>query len=235
MLTFDNLNKKMAGIAAFVLMAIMMSGCTRPLAVPGGKEAYLIMTPTPANLEETYRLGAGDVVAVNVFGQPDMSVASVIVDPAGEVNLPLIGPVKAERMTTRELSLAIESRLKPRYLVDPHVSVNVTDYVSKFVTIDGQVARPGVIPIAGTTTLLGIIARSGGPTNLAKLDEVAIFREIDGKRMAAKFNLRAIRRGEMDDPIVLGSDTVVVGFDRIKGVYRDALQALPIFAIFQAF
>jgi len=235
MFSLDNPDRKVARVAAFAILATAMglSGCSHPLAMPGGDQAYLVMKPSPADLASTYHMGAGDIISVTVYGQPDMSVATVIVDPSGEVNLPLIGSVKAEKLTTREFSAMVENQLKPRYLVDPHVSVNVTEYSSKLVTIDGQVARPGVIPIAGTTTLMGIIARSGGPTNLAKLNEVAIFRQVDGKRMAAKFDLKAIRRGEMEDPVVLGSDTVVVGFDHLQGAYRDALQAIPLFALFR--
>lgn len=210
----------------------MLPGCNRTLDMPGGAEAYSIMQPSPAQVSQEYRIGTGDQISVNVYGSADLSVASLIVDPAGEISLPLIGSVQAGGTTTRELAETIERRLRPRYLLDPRVSVNVTEYASNFVTVEGQVAQPGILTVVGTTTLLTVIARSRGPTALARLDEVAVFRTIDGERMAAKFDLRAIREGAAPDPVILANDTVVVGFDRLEGAWRDFLQTVPAFAVF---
>ena len=223
-----------AVFAVFVAgIALQLAACTnKPLAMPGGQAAYQAL-PAPAGATaDVYQLGSGDVVTVNVYGAPEMSAGSVIVDPAGEVSLPLIGPVAAEGKTTRELATIIAGRLKPRYLLNPKVSVNITQYASKHVTVEGQVMQPGVLAVTGSSTLLEVMALSRGPTPTARLREVAVFRTVGGQRMAAKFDLSAIRRGEAADPAIYGGDTVVVGFDRVEGAWRSFLQAVPAFAVF---
>ena len=211
-------------LASVACVGLLTGGCARSIDAPSGPEAYAVMAPTPAQLNPDYLMGPGDVISVSVYGQPDMSLSPVIVDPDGRIDLPLIGNVAAGGMTTAAFASAVEEQLRPRYLVDPRVSVNVTTYSSKFITIDGQVVRPGLLNVSRKSTLMSVVAQSGGTTELARLNEVVVFRRVDGRRMAAKFDLRAIRRGEMVDPVILPDDTVVVGFNGLKGVYRDAAE-----------
>ena len=91
---------------------------------------------------------------------------------------------------------------------------------------------PGVYDIAGPTTLLGALARAKSPTQVAALDEIVVFRTVNGQRMGARFDLRRIRNGLDPDPQILGGDVVVVGFDSLKGAFRDVLQAAPFFNVF---
>lgn len=214
------------------ILLLLLAGCNGTLNMPAGPEAYRIMQAPPPEASREYRIGPGDQLSVNVYGQPDLSVATLIVDPAGEISLPLVGPVPAGGTTARELARAIEQKLGPRYLVNPRVAVNVTQYASSYVTVEGQVAQPGIVQVIGTTTLLTVLAQVRGPTQLARLDEVAVFRTIDGQRMAAKFDLRAIRAGQAPDPVILARDTVVVGFDRMESLWRDFLTTVPAFAVF---
>ena len=65
------------------------------------------------------------------------------------------------------------------------------------------------------------------------MDEVVIFRTIDGQRMAARFDVNAIRSGAMDDPRILGNDVVVVGLSEAKAIWRDIRQIVPIVAVFR--
>ena len=72
-----------------------------------------------------------------------------------------------------------------------------------------------------------------GPTRVAALRQVTIFRTIEGRRMGALFDVQAIRRGEADDPAILGRDTVVVGLSGVKAAWRDALVLFRALAIFR--
>lgn len=226
---------RVKGATALPLLAglfLLVGGCSKSLNLPAGPDAYRVMEPTPDQVSSVYRIGPGDRVAVNVFGFEDLSAGPLIVDPNGEVSLPLIGTMTVGGSTAKEFAAAVENRLRPRYVLDPHVAVNVMEYSSRVVTVEGQVVQPGVIALSGPTTLLEVIARSRGPTALAKLNEIAVFRTINGERLAAKFDLRAIRRGEAPDVVILGDDKVVVGFDRLEGAWRDFLQAVPAFSLF---
>ena len=58
---------------------------------------------------------------------------------------------------------------------------------------------------------------------------------INGRRMAARFDLGKIRAGRAPDPQVLAGDVVVVGYSALRGVYRDVLQAAPLLNVFTQF
>jgi polysaccharide export outer membrane protein len=53
--------------------------------------------------------------------------------------------------------------------------------------------------------------------------------------MGAVFDLRRIRRGFDPDPLILGGDTVVVGYSELKGAFRDFLSAAPAIAVFRPY
>jgi polysaccharide biosynthesis/export protein len=103
------------------------------------------------------------------------------------------------------------------------------------VAVEGEVKLPGVYKVSPSDTLLSAIARAQSPTNVAKLDEVIVFRTVNGRRMGARFDLNQIRSGQAADPQILGGDVIVVGFSSLKGVYRDILQAAPLLNVFTQF
>jgi polysaccharide biosynthesis/export protein len=55
-----------------------------------------------------------------------------------------------------------------------------------------------------------------------------IFRTVEGKQLAALYNLKAIRRGNYDDPEVFANDVVVVGDSSARRLFRDILQVVPL-------
>lgn len=76
------------------------------------------------------------------------------------------------------------------------------------------------------------MARAKSPNNVAKLDEVMIFRTVNGQHMGARFDIRQIRAGNAPDPRVLAGDMVVVGYSSTRGVWRDILTAAPLLNVF---
>jgi polysaccharide export outer membrane protein len=203
-------------------------------SLPRGAAAYGVMpSPDPSKPLMAYKIGPLDVLKVTVFQEKDLSFDQIQVDASGNLALPLIGTVHAAGETATELSSAIAAQLGKRYLVDPQVSVSVASSVSQNVTVEGDVKQPGVYAINGTSTLLGALAQAQSPTDVAKLDQVVIFRNIDGRQAGAVFDVEAIREGRHPDPEVFGGDVIVVGFDQVKGVFRDIFKAAPFFYVFQ--
>lgn len=184
-------------------------------------------TSSAVRVAEEYRIGPLDELSITVFEEPDLSLEEVPVDAGGNILFPLIGLVEASGKTSREVSALIAQRLAARYLIDPQVLVNVSKSSSQVVTVEGQVTRPGRFEITGQSTLLTAIASASGPTQKARLDEILVFRTINGERFAAKFDLRAIRDGRAEDPLIRGNDIVVVGASSAKGIYQDLITALP--------
>lgn len=220
---------------AQVFLALMTTGCAPKDVLVAGEQAHLLMPDPEHNTAPppAYRLGPQDVVSVTVFQEPELSLKDIPIETSGSLPLALIGPVQAAGLTTGEFAAEVERRYAAKYLVDPRVLVTVTTAQSQQVTVEGNVMQAGRFPVTGRLTLLGALALAKGPTRVASLDEVVIFRVIDGQRQGALFDVDAIRKGRAPDPEIRGNDTVVVGFDTIKGAYRDFLVAAPIFNIFR--
>lgn len=228
--------KVMRILCALPLLA-SLGACFSPAAnLPTGEAAYAVMPPSSGteNLTE-YRIGVQDVISVRVFQEPDLTFEEVQVDASGTINFPLIGRTVAAGRTPFELSNAIAEGLGTRFIRSPQVVVGVVQSAALRVTVEGSVEGPGVYEIAGTSTLLEAIARAKGPTRVASLDEIIVFRDIDGQRAGAVFNLQDIREGKAPDPQILGGDRIVVGYSAVKGAYRDFLQAAPLLNVFTRF
>ena len=189
---------------------------------------------SPASSGE-YRIGVGDKLAVRVFQVADLSFEELVVDTSGNINLPLIGAVRGAGRTAGEMSTDIASRLAARYLRDPQVTVTIMEAASQKITVDGAVTKPGVYEMRGSTSLLQAVAMAEGPSRVADLTKVAVFRTIDGRRSVALFDLSAIRQGRASDPQVLGDDVIVVDISRLSSGLREAVGALPALAAFAYF
>jgi len=168
-----------------------------------------------------YRIGAQDQLEINVFGIEELK-RTVQVDNGGKVLLPLVGQVQAGGRTPGELSGDIATALKAKYMKDPQVIVTVKEAQSQRVTVDGAVLQPGVYPLAGPTTLLQAVSLARGPDpKLANVKKVAIFRTVGGSRKSAFYDLTQIRAGKAEDPVVYGSDIVVVDTSGAKSFFQN--------------
>jgi len=192
-----------------------------------------LQSPNQGPMATDYRIGPTDLLKVTVFQVPDLSFDEVRVDTAGQIEMPLIGSVQAAGRTPPELAREIANLLSARYLQDPQVTVTVTQAASEKITVDGAVNKPGVYEMRGRTTLLQAVAMAEGPSRLADLESVAVFRTVEGRRMVAMFDLAAIRNGQAEDPLVRGDDVIVVDTSRLSAAMRGVLETLPGFAVFR--
>ncbi|WP_448657998.1 polysaccharide biosynthesis/export family protein [Sphingomonas sp. CJ99] len=221
-------------IAPLLFLAACQTTADRSL--PRGAEAYNRFPSVDQNVPlEAYRLGPLDLIKVTVFQEPELSFDQLQIDASGNLSYPLLGSVRAQGETAEQLSLKLAQLLSVQYLVNPQVSVTVVSSTSQRVTVEGNVNDPGVYEIGGSSTLLESLARAGSPTRVAKLDEVILFRTINGQRFGAVFNVDDVRKGRAPDPQVLGGDVVVVGFSAVKGAFRDFLASAPLIGVFRTF
>jgi polysaccharide export outer membrane protein len=182
-----------------------------------------------------YRIGAQDLLEISVFGIDDLS-RTVRVNSNGQISLPLIGGVLAGGKTIPELEQAIGAKLKNGYLQDPQVTVFVKEFTSQRVTLEGALNKPGIYPLTGKTTLLQAIAMAEGvDEDTADLQGVVVFRQVDGKRMGAVFDLAQVRAGLMPDPQVYGDDVIVVEQSGSKSAFRRFIQSVPAIGLFRWF
>jgi polysaccharide export outer membrane protein len=108
-----------------------------------------------------YRLGPKDRLKVEVFEVPELNAEARVADD-GTVTLPVLGAVPAAGLTADELAASIEQRLEADYVNRATVSVELTEVLSKTVTVLGAVARPGTLGHPGRWTLLDAITAAGG-------------------------------------------------------------------------
>ena len=217
--------------------ALLISGChSLSPSLRQGPAAYAITGVSNEQVPETaYRISAGDALDVTVLYEPDLSLDAAKVDSNGDLQVPLIGVVHASGRTAEEVAADIRTRMGARYLRDPQIAVNVTTFSHQNVTVEGQVTHPGVYDIPNHATLLQSLALAQGPTRVAALNQVIVFRTMNGQRMGAVFDARRIRYGYEPDPMILAGDVVVVGFSEVKGAYRDFLQIAPAAAVWRPF
>ena len=111
----------------------------------------------------------------------------------------------------------------------------VKEYTSQRITLEGAVKKPGIYPLTGKTTLLQGIAMAEGLDPLADLGGVVIFRQVNGKRMGAVYDMREVRKGVIDDPQLYGDDIVVVDQSGSKTALRRFIESVPALGFFLAF
>lgn len=164
-----------------------------------------------AHSDSSYVIGANDVLAINVWKEPDIS-RSVPVRSDGKISLPLVGELQAGGQTPRQLEQEITKRLQS-YISEPEVTVIVTASNSQKVNIMGMVSRPGSYLLTRSTTVLDAIAMAGGFKDFAKQKSIYVLRQApDGTQKRIPFNYKEVIKGKNPDqniPLQAG-DTLVV-------------------------
>ncbi|MEC8333512.1 MAG: polysaccharide biosynthesis/export family protein [Verrucomicrobiota bacterium] len=162
---------------------------------------------------ENYILKPSDVISVEVYQEPDLQ-KSVRVEGDGSVALALIGKVKVAGMTVAEAQSLVTDLYNRDYLVDPQVSILVTQFSPKIIHILGSVNSPGVveIPPDRDLTLTEAIAGVRGVSRLGNSKSLTIKRiDADGKAQQMEVNFsRIITDPNVKDVILQEGDTVWV-------------------------
>ncbi|WP_420137968.1 polysaccharide biosynthesis/export family protein [Sphingomonas sp.] len=228
--------KQAAQVIAAVASLMLLAGCVgiRNKQIPVNPESFAAPDGAKEAATEPYRLVAQDRFSVTIYRVPDLS-REYVVEPSGTVDFPLVGQVKVAGMTSAELAALLRDRYNRGPLRDPNVSVQIVQMTPQAVTVEGSVRTPGVLNVTGTSNLLQMIARAGGLDDLANAGRVVIFRQINGRRQAAAFDLRRVREGLMENPVVYPGDTLVVDGSELRRDMRDFLLAVPLLGLFRPF
>ncbi len=231
----------LTGLVALLTSLLLTACATAPALTPGSTHVVIspngLPVPDPVAVYDSaseYRIGPLDLLTIGVFQVTELSNLDLRVNASGDITLPLIGNVRAGGKTVVELQHAIAAKLSDGYLQSPQVSVFIKEYTSQRVTVDGAVVKPGMVPLTGATTLLEVIAASGGLGELAD-SRIVVFRMIKGQKLAAVFDLKAIRHGAAEDPQIFGDDVVVVEISNSKSKLHAFTQMVPALGFFSKF
>ena len=165
------------------------------------------LTVRPWN-EQEYRLGAGDKLRVEVYGESQLS-QSLQVRPDGKITLPLVGDTMATGRTAIELRDAVAVSLK-EYINNPVVTVIVVEATAAQVYIIGEVAAPGAQVMQGPMTILQALAQAGGLREFADRGDIRILRKGNLGMLTIPFNYKDAIKGRTEPVYLQPGDTVVV-------------------------
>lgn len=174
-----------------------------------------------------YVIGSQDLITVRVADIDEFNAqnaGSIRVDPRGEIKLPLAGRMKVAGRTVEQVETAIAANLSA-VLLNPEVTVTVTEFGSRPVSVLGAVKNPGVHQISGRKTLFEVLSLAGGlgsdagnaikitrRVDAGPLPLPGATREPDGDFFVAALNVRAVM--EARDPAanidVLPNDVITV-------------------------
>jgi polysaccharide export outer membrane protein len=164
---------------------------------------FLCLTSVDAVTEaltsrDSYKLGPGDQILINVFGEEDLSM-DLRLNDTGTLNYPFLGELRVEGLSVVELEQLITRGLKGPYLVNPDVNVSIKEYRPFY--LHGEVEKPGGMPYQPGLTLEKAIALGGGFTEFASKNKFTVIRASDTNAIA--------KRIKLNDPVYPG-DVITV-------------------------
>lgn len=237
--------------AVATVLAVWVAGCTQAtqnLAVASGPrempasvgiglqaeksptKAVKAKPPTQVSEPRPYKIGSQDVLEIAVFKAPELNRVVQVAD-GGAINFPLVGNIDAAGRTASEIERELSRRLGETYLRNPQITVYLKEYNSQRITVEGAVKKPGVFAYRGQTSLLQAIALAEGTDALSDSNAL-VFRTINGKRAAAKFDISRIRSGADPDPNIEPGDILVVPTSAIKETFNTLMKAMPLAGVF---
>lgn len=185
---------------AVALICMLLSGLLGAQAVSEKAPAQPAAPAADASAakahDDSFVIGNDDVLAINVWKEPDISSKSVTVRSDGKISLPLVGEVQASGLTPLKLEQQIAAKLQ-NYISQPEVSVMVQQINSQKYNVLGQVMHPGTFVIANSPTVLDAIALAGGFRDFAKQKAIYVLRQnADGTQTRLPFNYKEVIKGK---------------------------------------
>ncbi len=124
--------------------------------------------------EEPDRIRRGDAISVVVKNQKQLT-GEFKVGQQGTYVQPLVGTVRVEGMTPAEAAQQLAAQLDG-IVVEPLVSVTITQPADLTIGVLGEVKKPGTLQVPYGTNMLDIMARVGGLTQFADANSIFIIR-----------------------------------------------------------
>jgi polysaccharide export outer membrane protein len=132
-------------------------------------------------------LGVGDKISFSVWRHEDLA-GTVLIDPSGDISLPLVGEIKASGLTVSQLREEIRLRLS-KYIINPKVDVNVSTLSSQNVYVLGEVNAPGSFSLNRNMVIWDAISLAEGFTEDASKEGVLLVRNENGVAKVSMLNL----------------------------------------------
>jgi polysaccharide biosynthesis/export protein len=210
--------------AYLILPIALVTGCAsrQTVAVPPD----LAAAAAPASIDR--RIGPDDLITITVLDAPELG-RSVRVSGDGSITMALLGNVPAAGQTPQELETSIADRLRGRYMVDPQVTVDVTEPRSRSIYVLGDVNKPGAYPATGTDglTVLRALALGEGLKSTAAKSQARVIRGVaSGQRVEIPVDVGQVLAGSAPDVPLLPDDILFVPGSSGKSIAQGVLNAV---------
>jgi polysaccharide export outer membrane protein len=182
----------------------------------------LLLAAPAWSADDDYRMGTGDVLRINVYGNPDLGTEARVGEDGG-LTFPLIGEVKAAGKTPSAVEKDIASRLsKGGFIVDPNVNLNIVQFRGQQISVLGRVNQPGKITLEKVSRITDALALARG-VSADGADTVTLVRTQDGKTEYRDIDLVAIFKqgGEASNVLVQDGDVLNVSRQPMFYIYGE--------------
>ncbi len=202
-----------------MLTSVLRAATAAAIVTLTAPSAAIAAPLTPGAAVAEYRLGAGDVVRISVYQNPDLLLEARLSE-SGAISYPLLGQVRLGGMTVQQAEKVIADGLRNgNFVKQPQVTILLTQIRGNQVSVLGQVNRPGRYPIETADLRLSDVLAVGGGIASSGADTVVLVGMRDGKPFRKEIDLPSLFRSERreDDLFVQNGDVLYV--ERAPMVY----------------
>jgi polysaccharide biosynthesis/export protein len=177
MMAFNAFFQRRVHSAARVVLALSLAACA---STSGGGPfiwAADYVASTPSAVVNTYTVGVGDLIAVQVFDNDKISTRGRV-RTDGKLSIPLINDVVVAGKTPKQVATDVERALRDQNIVlAPRVNVVVDEVLPMRITVLGAVSKAGTYPVDPGSGVAEALAGAGGLTEFAKKDRIFVLRK----------------------------------------------------------
>ena len=188
--------------------------------------------------EDSYHIRTGDEIEILVWEQPNFNTLTTV-SRLGSISIPLIGEINVSGLTKSELRRELERRLSEYIKGEISLTISIRSTDQLMVSIFGMVASPNNYPVVEQTSIFRILSTAGGPTPMANLQDVRVYRN-DGNSKRESLDLTYyLDNGKMNSPEVLIYPGDIIYITEKENVVREMSEFLRdvviLFGIFRVF
>jgi polysaccharide export outer membrane protein len=194
------MGKRFRGLVAVACMGVLAACSVKDMPPP---------PESGSSAPDEYRIGPEDRLKIDVWKQPEMSVATPVRSD-GKISVPLAGDIMASGMTPSQLKDKLTVELG-RFIEDPTVSVMVEEINSLKISVAGSVLKPGIYKVGKRVSVVEAISLAGGLDKLADARKIRIIRKSGNEEKMYQVDFIAILNGDIRQNVLLmPGDSVVV-------------------------
>lgn len=197
------------GLALVGLALLALCGCKSPAGSRGQTVSADSVKMTAEESQKASTLGAGDLLEVRVYQEPDLS-GPFRVSPEGTIDYPLCGRLKVKDLSSSAAADTIRDCLANGFIKRPQVAVLIREYTSKKIFIFGEVAKPGTFPYEDKMNIIQAVTMAGGFTRTAQKNNISVTRVLEGVEKKIRVPVADIGEGREKNFDVQPGDIIFV-------------------------